>query len=61
MVDYLFTFWLEKYKTAQQNNDQKNGEEAQKVIGLLQTVYKKPIMPGSAKLFWKNLFLQMKQ
>ncbi len=54
-LDVLLAHWLEKNKTSGTTN-----KTAQKNIAILKKALENPPMPGSSKLFWKNLYLQMK-
>ncbi len=54
MLDAIITYWLTQY-TQSATTDR---EQAHKKLTLLLNVKKQPPMPGSSKLFWKNLFLQ---
>lgn len=60
-IDRLFSFWLKQYKKAQEIESQEKKAEAEDAIRVLKSAYAQPLMPGSAKIFWKNLFLQMKR
>lgn len=51
LIDQLMTYWIKEYKQAKRIIDLKRVELFKKAL-------MKPPMPGSAKIFWKNLFLQ---
>jgi DNA polymerase-3 subunit delta' len=59
LVDHLLAYWMRALKDGLQTNNPKATKQAQKMVHLLQDALLTPPMPGSAKLFWKNLFLQM--
>lgn len=56
LVDQLLAFWMNKYKQAIENNEQ-TASITQR-INILKQALLKPPMPGSSKLFWKNIFIQ---
>ena len=60
LLDALLEFWSTSFKKACTSNDVKQKCICIQVINVLRTAYKRPPMPGSAKLFWKDLFLQVK-
>lgn len=55
LLDSIIFYWNSQYKkslaTAQPNNQIKS------IIDLLMAAAEKPPMPGSSKIFWRNLFL----
>lgn len=59
LVDHLFAYWMRILKDAYLSNNTKVITHAKKMIVLFQEALLKPPMPGSAKLYWKNLFLHM--
>lgn len=59
LLDAILKFWLEQQKKAVIKNDIKKEQHATTMVTCLKHAYKKTPMPGSAKLFWKNLLLQM--
>lgn len=59
-IDALLAFWIESYKTACIQKNTNAQSKSMRIITALQTAYKRPIMPGSAKLFWKHLFLRIR-
>ncbi len=60
LLDVLLAFWSESFKKACIAHDEKQKGMCMRVINVLRRMYKRPPMPGSAKLFWKDLFLQIK-
>jgi DNA polymerase-3 subunit delta' len=56
LVDQLLAYWMHKYKDAIEHNKEK--KEITKRITILKNALLKPPMPGSSKLFWKNLYMQ---
>ncbi len=59
VIDALFTHWLRAYQKARVKNDVPALATIQPIIAQLFHAIEKPPMPGSTKLFWKNLFLQI--
>ncbi len=55
ILQQIISYWLNEYKKAAA--DQSEG--IINTIQYLQAVHERLPMPGSAKLFWKNLFLQL--
>ncbi len=58
LLDALLYYWIEEAKKAIINNQRKEYLHACTVIETMKQTFLKPPMPGSSKLFWKNLFLQ---
>jgi len=59
LVDHLFAHWMRALKEGMLHNNQKTVTHATKMVHLFAGALLTPPMPGSAKLFWKNLFLRM--
>lgn len=59
LADHLFTHWMRILKEGLLNNNLNTIHHAQKMIGIFEHALLNAPMPGSAKLFWKNLFLHM--
>lgn len=60
LLDALLIFWIDALKNALLEQNAKKHREAEKVIAVLKQAIAYPPMPGSSKLLWKNLFLQIK-
>lgn len=60
LLDALLIFWIDSLKIASLKNSAKKQQEAEKVIAILKQAISYPPMPGSSKMLWKNLFLQIK-
>lgn len=56
LIDKLLGYWMQKYTTALVNKQPHT--VALKHVNLLKKALVKPPMPGSSKLFWKNLYTQ---
>ncbi len=59
LLDALFKYWIDEYKKAVFKSNQPATKKTQDVIKVLQDAIANPPMPGSSKLLWRNLFLQM--
>jgi len=59
IVDTILTHWIRVYQKARLKNDLSTLAHVQQIIAYLYHYVEKPPMPGSTKLFWKNLFLQL--
>ena len=58
MVDYLLKYWSNKQKEAILNLDEIALSKSSKIIEALEVALNQFQMPGSAKIFWRNLYLQ---
>lgn len=61
LLDQLFVHWSSVYKKAVIDNDASKIKSTERMMGHLKKAMSQPPMPGSSKLFWKNLFLQIKE
>lgn len=59
IMDTILNHWIRSYQKARLKNDVNTLAHIQQVIVQLYLHIEKPPMPGSTKLFWKNLFLQI--
>lgn len=59
LSDTLLHNLINQYRDAITTNNQQKSNYLDKVITTLKKLVYKPIMPGSSKLFWKNLFLHI--
>lgn len=59
LLDQLLAHWLARSKTALCEDDTVHYQAACRVITLLKNSYEQLPMPGSSKLFWKNIYLRM--
>lgn len=59
LIDVLLKHWVEQYKAAIVSAQEKQIASAHRIITMLQNALLLPPMPGSSKLFLKNLFLQI--
>lgn len=60
-LDYLLDFWITTYKRAATQNNETLQKKSFSMINLCKKAVLSPPAPGSAKIFWKNLFLQKEQ
>ena len=58
LLDALLSFWIEKYKKRCTQKDSTLPEIEQR-IETIKTAMLTPPMPGSSKIFWRDLFLQL--
>jgi DNA polymerase-3 subunit delta' len=61
LLDELLGYWAAQYKKQIIANNTSGQEQAQRMMQHLKKAMLQPPMPGSSKLFWKNLFLQIKE
>jgi DNA polymerase-3 subunit delta' len=59
LVDSLLTYWLDQYKKSIVKQQEDAQQHAYTMVNYLKNAMQQLPMPGSSKLFWKNLFLQM--
>ncbi len=60
LLDALLSHWISIYRTATIKNDVTKIIESSRAIKVFSAAHEKPPMPGSSKLFWKDLFLSIK-
>ena len=59
LIDMILHHWMDQYKKARVKGNITATYSASTVITQLKKAMSMPPMPGSSKLFWKNLFLQI--
>lgn len=59
IVDEIFQFWAEEFLQATSEGDQERINRAQKACEIIKKSMERPPMPGSAKLFFRNLYMQL--
>lgn len=59
LTDALLAHWLTHVKKALLDNDEKKLHRAQHMVDVLEKAMMHPPMPGSGKIFWKNIIMQM--
>jgi len=58
IIDILLKHWFKQFRSAIEHNDQKKYQLAHATVTKLKTALQSPPMPGSSKIFWRNLYLQ---
>jgi len=61
LVDAIFSYWMKQYKKGITREVHDHKEQAEQVISILKEASKKLPMPGSSKLFLRDLYLQIKE
>ena len=57
LLDHLLEFWIAQKKSALAAQDTASIQHAQRTINYILQSFEQLPMPGSVKLFWRNLFL----
>jgi DNA polymerase-3 subunit delta' len=58
LLDQLISYWAKKYKQALQEDDGEQQDLAEKKVTIFSNALLKLPMPGSSKIFWRDLFLE---
>lgn len=58
-VDQLYQYWVDRYKKALVAGDDVASKKADRMMRVCVHASESPPMPGSVKLFWKNIYLLM--
>jgi DNA polymerase III delta prime subunit len=61
ILDQLMIYWSNTYKKNLLDHNPQKTKQALQMLSHLKKAMLQPPMPGSSKLFWKNLFLQIKE
>lgn len=59
LLDTILSYWTKQYSKALADKNSSLIPSLSKKIDTLKTAYQFPPMPGSSKIFWKDLFIQM--
>lgn len=59
MQNFLLRFWTKKYRESLQNSDMDNSIKYLRYLEIFKNASKKMAMPGSSKIFWKNIYLKI--
>lgn len=59
LVDKLYIYWSDEYKRSISAVDVRSERRAEKMMRIIAYAYERLPMSGSAKMFWRNLFLLM--
>ncbi len=60
LLDSLLAYWMRAVKKALHENNTDAYQYATRVVACLSDAFEKLPMPGSSKLFWKNMYVQIK-
>ena len=60
LVDQLFIHWMRLSKKATLTNDLTSYKKSSSILSILSQAFRQLPMPGSSKLFWKDLYLSIK-
>lgn len=58
LIDFFLDYWCTHYKKAVASGNNTQIARTEHMIELFQQALSNPPMPGSSKIFWRNLFLQ---
>lgn len=58
IIDYLLKYWSRKQQEAILKSDTNSLNKSTKVINILESALENFQMPGSSKIFWRDLYLQ---
>lgn len=61
LLDELLIYWTAQYKKGITTKNSAVQLQSERIMQHLKKAMLQPPMPGSSKLFWKNLFLQIKE
>lgn len=61
LIDALLRHWIGQYTKASIEDNKTRIALTKRIIAIVQPALEEPPMAGSSKLFWKNLFVQVKQ
>lgn len=57
LIDKLINYWSKKYKNTLINGNKTESQKIQNIVDIIYQSFHNPPMPGSSKIFWKNLYL----
>lgn len=57
ILDSLFKYWMKENKKALLENNSIKYKKSSKIIADIRKAFEQPPMPGSSKIFWKNLYI----
>lgn len=60
MLDDILSYWLVQARQAIVEDDGKRKRKAMRVITTISSYLTRPLMPGSSKILWRDLFLRIK-
>lgn len=59
LIDSLLAYWIQQYKAAIQLENSQMEHQALTMLDIFKKAHSLPPMPGSSKIFWKNLYLMI--
>ncbi len=59
LLDAILNYWISLYSQAINKGDKEKQKKASARLEMLKAALAEPPMPGSSKLFWKNMFIQI--
>jgi DNA polymerase III subunit delta' len=59
LTDHLLGLWMRSLNDGFRKNNRKKIQQSKKMVRIFKSALLSAPMPGSAKLFWKNLFLKL--
>ncbi len=59
LTDHLLGLWMRSLNDGLRKNNRKTIQRSKKMVRIFKDALLTPPMPGSSKLFWKNLFLRV--
>lgn len=59
LLDSLLSYWSKKYSHAVVESNHQAAHTADAKLAVFKRAYTMPPMPGSSKLFWRDIFLQL--
>lgn len=60
LLDALMAHWIKQFKIVLSENNEELLKKTEYMISMFKKAYEMPPMPGSSKIFWKNLFLMVR-
>jgi len=60
LLDTLLAYWHDQHKNALKNNKPSAAKHAHAMLAIITKALEHPPMPGSSKVFWKNLMLALR-
>ncbi len=61
LIDTLFSYWINEHRNAITAEHTDHIKQSAHAVNVLCNAYEHLPMPGSSKIFWKNLYLQIKE
>ncbi len=61
LLDTIFSYWANEHRSALLANNTTHINQSRHALNALSQAYEHLPMPGSSKLFWKDLYLQLRE